>query len=105
MTIDFTFSADENSQQTLVVPSGEKGKSVLEEVPALGQESLKRQLQPSVSPAFDFVAALSSNKVLAKDLIDQTPEGSSTLLNAGEGVSDETSCLVLRLLLGWYHFL
>lgn len=65
-----------------------------------GQESLKRQLQPSVSLAFDFVNAPSSNKVLADDLIDQMPEGQSTLPDAGGGVSDETSCLVLQLLWG-----
>lgn len=65
-----------------------------------GQESLKRQLQPSVSLAFDFVSAPSSNKVLADDLIDQTPEGPFTLPDAGGGVSDEASCLVLQLLWG-----
>ncbi|RXH74039.1 hypothetical protein DVH24_025087 [Malus domestica] len=43
---------------------GEKGKSIIEEVPTSGQKSLKRQLQPSVSPHFDSVAVPSSNKSL-----------------------------------------
>ena len=104
MIVDLTFSTDENSQHTLIVPRGEKGKSVLEDVLVSGQESLKRQPQPSMSPAFESVAALSSNKVLVDDLIDQTPEEPSTLPGTDGEVTDEASCLVLRLLLGWYHF-